>query len=255
MPDHEFSLALIVVSFIAYIGCAYLAACVVSAWVRSKPEVRPQGWRGRRVCAVAAALACFLCIPPGSLPPVFNTPWSGAVCIALFWFSLICSANTRASTEPLYRSPWATATLLTLTGAGLACYVWMRGIPGNALNFGTYAAMPAWETAAAPTTVGLAILLACLLAGAHLGASGAQRLVFAAITAVWLTPWNPTAWISLGSFAGAFIDFLFFWCKVLVLSWIGMRVGGAVRPRLLWPIWCLGMALSLGPELMRIGAG
>ena len=175
--------------------------------------------------------------------------------MALFWASLLCSAGRRASALSLYRSSGAAATLLTLTIAVIVGYAWLRGIPGSVLNFGTYAAMPLWETAMLPQSMGLACLFLCLLAGARLDASAMQSLVFSAVVAVCFVPWGLAACIGLMGMAGIFADVLFFWIKGILLLRIGVRSFGFLRPIMLWPLWCLGAALLLGPELIRIGAG
>ncbi len=169
--------------------------------------------------AFIPALVSFFCIPPGSLPPLWNTAWSGAACLVCLILCFFFSGGKQGLAPSL---------VLCLTGLAFARYAWMRGMPGSFANLGTYVAVPYWQTASRWELAAFLLLAASFLQAmrATLPEPGNARSLVPVLQAfarggvfvslffpLTLAPFVP--WPGMVAATG---DFLLFWGKTLALA-------------------------------------
>lgn len=209
---------------------AYLAVVLLAATVpgpESGPESGSKPTAIRRMVACVIVLAGFLFIPPGSLPPLGDIPWGGAVFLAcLFAGRFLCGGFRLVPALVLL------AVFLTLVWYG-----WQRGIPGSPGNLGTYVAMPVWRLAEGMDRAAfLCLALASLLAAGQLvfpeAGSLAGRLIRLGACAFLVTlflPWNAALFVSWPVKITAGVDFVLFWIKCWMVMVCVARAGTLPR--------------------------
>jgi len=114
--------------------------------------------------AIAPALAAFLFLPLGSLPPFFPLSTGMFALFALFFLTLLLlgaaspAARARAVTAAGYGLlPLATAATAT------AFFAYAHGVPGSPFSMGTLSTIPLWSMVSNPARAGLAVMAVGLL--------------------------------------------------------------------------------------------
>jgi len=122
---------------------------------------------GQRLAALPA-LAAFLFLPLGSLPPFLPLSTGMFAFFALFCLSLLLLGLLPGAASPAARAKVAVAAgygLLPLAGASAAAafFAYAHGAPGAPFNMGTFSIMPLWLMADIPARAGLAVMAVGLL--------------------------------------------------------------------------------------------
>ena len=214
-----------------------------------------------RLCqrlAVAPALAVFLFLPQGNLPPFFPFGAGMPVIFALFALLLLLLA----AASPTARTKAADAARYGLLPLAAACaaaafLAHTRGAPGAPFSMGTFSSIPLWSMVDIPARVGLAVMAAGLLLCIGKAFPLAPRAAFAwyafrlAVAHTFLALLLPPLFIRLVPDLGlpllCLLELGLRWLLAFLLAhWI-MPLTGRVRNTLMGPIlFCLGLALALG---------
>lgn len=240
-------------SCIAYAAWVFLAAFLFRGRFSPFAGKNGSGWETpqvRGISAVCLAAGAFFFVPPGSLPPFCNIAWGGIVfggCLGL---------------SALLDKDCANAAPLALAGCAALVFFWyarQRGMPGSAVNLGTFTGMPIWGIAPARHVCGFLLLAAGFLAAARALLDGcrsslAATLRYLAVCALFVAlfaPWNTAPYVQWPDAVVAGFDFVIFWGKVF---------GVAAVLLLLPPVQAGGRRLSffccaVGSALIIIPAG
>lgn len=200
----------------AYLASIFLAAALPSS--RDRRFVRAFLTAPRReTYAATLALAAFIFLPPGSLPPLYNGPHGGLFFGACLGSSLLLTYG-RGAIGPYI--------LWTLSFFALAEHAWRRGMPGTPTNLGTFVAMPVWSVADSYAFTGFLFLaFGHALGAASLFSHDAgdasptrriQGLAACGLFTVFFLPWNFSSFISGPTRFLAGTDYLLFWTKTLL---------------------------------------
>ena len=162
------------------------------------------------------ALASFLFIAPGCLPPLCNSAWGAIALLACLFCSLVLEKQYR-TLMPL--------CLAGLACAGIFCFAWYRGMPGSPLNLGSFAAMPVWQVATWPERPALFLLavgfgtavrwFAIQEATAAPLVSTLRLMALCAVFVSFFLSWSVAPYLSWPDTLVASVDFIFFWGKVV----------------------------------------
>ena len=231
-------------AFAAFILCfAFLSAPLAEG---GREEASPSFCRARRNSArvsALCALAAFYFVPVGSLPPFIDFEFGGFIAAALLVSSALLDVphgalNLRAAAKSL-----VFPTAFCLAWALLALFVSRAGVPGALGCLGTYSVMPLWSAAGVWGGAGMVFLLLLLLcafpeiprrSGVSRAASESCAAVLraslcAALVTALLLPWNISEFVETGGFLSFWLDFIFFWMKVLLAaaaaSFVSRRAG------------------------------
>lgn len=173
---------------------------------------------------ILPVLGAFAFIPPGSLPPFYNTAWGGAVFVAILAGGL-WAARGRSGLLPC-------AVFLAVFGVFTA-YARVRGMPGSAVNLGTFVAMPVWSIASFPEICGFFLLVPAFVIAARLavplpengaGLSDTAFFCAAAFFVVLFLPWNLAPFVRWPSPVVAGCDYVLFWGKVFFCCYAVSRL-------------------------------
>ena len=163
------------------------------------------------------ALASFLFIAPGCLPPLYNTAWGGIALLGCLFLSVILERRRHA--------------LVPLSLVGMICavvwwFAWNRGMPGTSLNLGTFVAIPVWNVVTWSEIPAFLLLSAGFVLAAYqfalqeketlpLISSLRQMAIWALFVTLFLS-WNFASHLSWPNLAVASLDFIFFWVKIFL---------------------------------------
>ena len=199
--------------------------------------------RGFARLSALCALAAFYFVPVGSLPPFIDFEFGGFAAAALLIASALLdmprgALNLRAAAKAL-----VFPVTFCLAWALLALFVSRAGVPGAPGCLGTYSVMPLWSSAGVWGGAGMVFLLLLLLcafpeiprrSGVSRAASESYAAVLrvslcAALVTALLLPWNISEFVGTGGFLSFWLDFIFFWMKVLLAaaaaSFVSRRAG------------------------------
>ena len=195
------------------------------------------------------SLAAFYFVPVGSLPPFIEFEFGGFAAAALLIASALLDMRRGAPRLGSVAAALAFPAAFCFAWALLALFASRAGVPGALGSLGTYSVMPLWRAAGVWGRVGMVclfILLLCLFPNASRARAGSRRssenlaaalrasLCAALVTAL-LLPWNLSEFIAAGGFYAFFLDFIFFWMKVLLAaaaaSFVSRRAGDAAFVR------------------------
>jgi|GEM_PF-4104578 len=114
--------------------------------------------------AVAPALAVFLFLPQGNLPPFFPLSMGMPMLFALFSLLLLLlgAAAPAARTRAMFAALYGLLPLAVACGSA-AFLAHACGAPGSPFNMGTFSSMPLWSMVGIPARIGLAVMAAGLL--------------------------------------------------------------------------------------------
>ena len=161
------------------------------------------------------ALASFLFLAPGCLPPLCNVAWGGVALLGCLFFSVVVERRCQA--------------LVPLALVGVICsavwwFAWNRGMPGAPLNLGTFAAVPVWSVAIWPEIIAFFLLSAGFVLAAYqfvlqeketlLLINSLRQMAIWGLFVTLFLPWNFASHLSWPDLAVASLDFIFFWVKI-----------------------------------------
>ena len=161
------------------------------------------------------ALAPFLFLAPGCLPPLCNVAWGGIALLGCLFLSAVVGRRCQ--------------DLVPLSLVGVVCsavwwFAWNRGMPGAFLNLGTFVAVPVWSVAIWPEIIAFFLLSAGFVLAAYqfapqeketlpLTNSLRQMAIWGLFVTLFL-PWNFAPHLFWSDLAVASLDFIFFWVKI-----------------------------------------
>lgn len=223
-------------------GLAYALFCLLLARLTTLTPYGPSGTdpqtgsgRAALFPGVAPAFALigggvsFLFIPPGSLPPFWNSDLGLLLWLLLFLACQLAfirpgnAAAARGTLPALLVRP----VLLALAWGIAAWYARKNGMPGGLGNPGTYAALPLWSFGGWRGTLGvLSLVLAVAPLLAPPWRAGEElfqrvwRLSMAALLTAFFLPWNISGAFALPIPHAFAVDFFFFWVKTMLVTFL-----------------------------------
>ena len=198
--------------FLAWVFCA---GTVLGGFRRSGGLFPVDKRSPYTLLSLFSALASFLFIAPGCLPPLCNTAWGGIALLGCLFFSVVLERRCQA--------------LVPLSLVGVICavvwwFAWNRGMPGTSLNLGTFVAIPVWHVATWPEIPAFFLLSAGFILAAYQFAlqekealpliSSLRQMAIWALFITFFLSWNFAPYLSWPDLAVASLDFMFFWVKV-----------------------------------------
>ncbi|GHV54451.1 hypothetical protein FACS1894206_07280 [Deltaproteobacteria bacterium] len=211
------------IAFVAYALIALALVSFLHSLLCGSAQSKPAAVSPRVMLAGALSLAGFFCVPPGSLPPLWNTGYGAVVFLVFFVFSLL-----------LEKRVYQVMPLLVFAFVVALCayYAYERGMPGTCFNLASFTAMPLWGIASGLDRAGFFFLFVapalavCSFAPAHAGRGGdftfTDTLRYAGAGALFIVlvlPWNSAPYVAWPDMFVAGFDFILFWLKVFLVCY------------------------------------